>query len=395
MNSISKTDDNRFGLLHGGLFDSFFNWRGENEAKTNRRKVIVFIALTFIPMFLLCLVQNLALPPTVKVPLIFDIAEMTRFLIVGPFLILAEKLIEPWLVQVTECARNRIVAKTEIANFDKIIDTADRCRDSYLAELLIFLATFAWQAVDAHNQSSILLSSWQTIQNGTEPSFAWYFYAYFAKPFYRFLWLRWLWRYFIWSVILVKMSFLKLSIRPTHPDGLGGLEFIVVGHNKFNLLSFAFGMQAASILADQIVFGGRTLMSFRYDLVGFVLIVAVIFLSPLLVFTLKLAEAKRLAVFEYGALADDYVSRFHEKWVGAENRLSGEGEQQALLGSSDIQSLADLSNSFKVVREMKTCLVSKDNISAFVLATLIPFSPLLLTVYPFDELLNHLLKTLM
>lgn len=170
---------------------------------------------------------------------------------------------------------------------------------------------------------------------------------------------------------------------------LGGLEFIIAGHSKFAVLAFAFGMQAASVLADQIIFEGKTLMSFRYDLIGFVLLVSAIFLTPLLVFSLKLAQEKRLAIFQYGALADDYVAEFHTKWIKHNDK------KENLLGTSDIQSLADLSNSFNVVREMRTCLISKNNISTFALATLLPFSPLLLTVYPFDELLNHLLKSLM
>jgi hypothetical protein len=66
-----------------------------------------------------------------------------------------------------------------------------------------------------------------------------------------------------------------------------------------------------------------------------------------------------------------------------------------LLGTSDIQSLADIGNSYLVVREMKTCLIGKETLMAFVVTTLLPFAPLILTVYPFDELLRHVLKAMM
>lgn len=98
---------------------------------------------------------------------------------------------------------------------------------------------------------------------------------------------------------------------------------------------------------------------------------------------------KRCGLFEYGGLADDYVSRFHLKWI--EHDTSAED----LLGSADIQSLADLDNSYNIVREMKTCLITKSTVASFATATLIPFTPLLLSVYPFDDLLKHLLKIIM
>ncbi len=92
-------------------------------------------------------------------------------------------------------------------------------------------------------------------------------------------------------------------------------------------------------------------------------------------------------MLEYGALADQYTKEFHEKWIEGKR-----DDNEALIGSSDIQSLADLANSFEVVESMKSVIVSKATIMAFVLASLLPFTPLLLTVYPFDELLARLLK---
>ena len=57
---------------------------------------------------------------------------------------------------------------------------------------------------------------------------------------------------------------------------------------------------------------------------------------------------------EYGLLARRYVAGFREKWIADSSTSSEE-----LLGSGDIQSLADLSNSFSVIREMKIVLIDK------------------------------------
>jgi len=61
------------------------------------------------------------------------------------------------------------------------------------------------------------------------------------------------------------------------------------------------------------------------------------------------------------------------------------------VGSGDIQSLADLGNSFEVVRTMRIAPVTKEAILQLVVATLAPIVPLALTMMPLEELLKTLL----
>ena len=65
-------------------------------------------------------------------------------------------------------------------------------------------------------------------------------------------------------------------------------------------------------------------------------------------FAPQLAQAKRTGLREYGTLAQRYVSEFDTKWL-----RGGAPADESILGSGDIQSLADLGNSFEVVR---TCV---------------------------------------
>ena len=70
-------------------------------------------------------------------------------------------------------------------------------------------------------------------------------------------------------------------------------------------------------------------------------------LAPLFFFVTQLAEAKRTGLREYGIVASRYVADFRRKWIEGHA-----AKDEALVGTADIQSLADLSNSFDVVREM-------------------------------------------
>lgn len=69
----------------------------------------------------------------------------------------------------------------------------------------------------------------------------------------------------------------------------------------------------------------------------------IILLAPLLVFSPKLLMTKRRGLLEYSALANEYTQSFDRKWIRKENP-----EGELLLGSADIQSLADLGNSFEL-----------------------------------------------
>ena len=81
------------------------------------------------------------------------------------------------------------------------------------------------------------------------------------------------------------------------------------------------------------------------------------------------------------------MDEFEVKWVG-------HSESEELMGSGDIQSLADLGNSYGVVGEMRAVPVKLDDITLLAAATAAPFVPLLLTVFSLEELVMRLVRVL-
>jgi hypothetical protein len=100
-----------------------------------------------------------------------------------------------------------------------------------------------------------------------------------------------------------------------------------------------------------------------------------------------LRRVKRHGLHEYGALATTYTSSFHKKWIKGENP-----DHEVLLGTGDIQSLADLGNSFSIIDKMKPIPIDPLDLLHLVVASLLPMVPLLLTVMPLKDLLKLLLK---
>jgi hypothetical protein len=64
------------------------------------------------------------------------------------------------------------------------------------------------------------------------------------------------------------------------------------------------------------------------------------------------------------------------------------------MGSQDIQALADLGNSYDLVRAMRISLVTKESLLQIALATFVPIAPLALTMMPWDEVLRALVGVL-
>ena len=99
------------------------------------------------------------------------------------------------------------------------------------------------------------------------------------------------------------------------------------------------------------------LMRRRILFFALVVFLLIIVLGPLLLFLPHLAAARRIGLREYGTLAQRYVRGFDDKWLRG-RAPAGE----PLIGSADIQSLADLGNSYQIVREMRTVPFTKDTV---------------------------------
>jgi len=89
---------------------------------------------------------------------------------------------------------------------------------------------------------------------------------------------------------------------------------------------------------------------------------------------------------EYGGLAQRYVREFDQKWLRGRAPTD-----EPLVGSGDIQSLADLGNSFEIGNGMKPVPFGKDTLLQLALISLAPVAPLVLTMIPLGELLDRFL----
>jgi hypothetical protein len=83
------------------------------------------------------------------------------------------------------------------------------------------------------------------------------------------------------------------------------------------------------------------------------------------------------------------VEVFEQKWIRRESSSLDD-----LLGTADIQSLADFANSYAVIREMRSVPFGLQDITRLAAASAAPLVPLLLTVFSPEELILRIIKVI-
>ena len=80
--------------------------------------------------------------------------------------------------------------------------------------------------------------------------------------------LRWYVRLFLWFRLLAHVARLDLRLDAAHPDRAGGLGFVGNSAYAFAPILLAQGALLAGVIANRIFHDGRTLLSFKVDIVG-------------------------------------------------------------------------------------------------------------------------------
>jgi hypothetical protein len=382
-----------FSLVQGGPL--FHLWRrthlSGDDLEWMRRRLVTLTLVAWLPLLVLSVAEGHAWGRGVQLTFLRDMETHVRLLIALPLLILAELIVHQRLRPLVAQFSNRgLIRDAAKSKFDAALASAGSLRNSITAELLLLALVygvgvlFVWRT-----QVALDMTSWygEGLAGELRPSWAGWWLGCVSLPLFQFLLLRWYYRLFIWARFLWQVSRLELNIMPLHPDRCGGLGFLAMSASAFSPVLFAQGALLAGVLAGRIFYAGAKLTEFKLEPIGLAAIVLLTVLGPLLAFTPKLAAAKRVGLREAGALAQVYVRTFDHKWL-----RGGAPAEEPLIGSSDIQSLADLGNSLTVVREMRVAPFTMQTVLQLVVSTLLPVAPLLVTMIPLEELLKRLLK---
>jgi hypothetical protein len=306
-----------------------------------------------------------------------------RLLVTIPLFFACEGRLDPHLARfVGVIVRSRVVPTPALPRLASEIAFISRWRDSWAPEAICLLAAML---VTALMPRMYLMGETVRATGGVGFTADWYWLV--CMTLFRFVTLRWFWHLCLWWHFLWYISRLGLHLIPTHPDRTGGLGYVAVVHRQFALLILALSASQAATFADRISLGGMTLRDFYPQIAALLLLYAALFLAPLFMFYPLLAACRSKGEAEYGEFASRYVNAFDRKWVHAATPA-----EEPLLGTPDMQSLADLINSITAARSMRLVPVSLDLVQWLAMAALLPMLPLVLLIYPFTSLATKLFE---
>ena len=385
-NLLDKLHD--FSLVLGGPTYQFFrkSHLAGDALEMLYRRLIIITLLAWLPLLLLSTISS-STGSVGRLSFFHDVEVHVRFLVALPVLIAAELIVHSRIRPVVHrFVERRIVILQDLPRFERAIDSAVSFRNSIPIELGLLLLVYTLGLWLWRSRIAIVAPTWYALPGGRwhlTPAGVWYVFV--SIPILQFLLLRWYLRLFIWFRFLWQVSRIDLNLVPTHPDRCAGLAFLGRSAYAFGPVLFAQGAMLAGLVAARVLYRGESLTSFKLQIGGFIVFFVVAILGPLVMFTPGMARAKRKGLADYGLLAQRYVESFEQKWV-----LGHPAEQ--LLGSADIQSLADLGNSYAVVNEMRSIPFGLQDITRLAVATAAPLLPLMLTIFSPEELIMRVIK---
>ncbi len=377
-----------FSLVTGGpLFLIFRKSHLSGEALEHiYRRVIIVTLLTWLPLLLLASTEKEGVVLFLK-----DVEVHARLLVALPSLIAGELLVHSWIRSVVRAFVNRrLISSSDIPRFHEAMESAMRLRNSPAISIAILIVVYTVGPWIWGNRVSIGIATWYALPGGRwRLTAAGYWYVFVSIPLVQFLLLSWYMRFFNWCRFLWRVSRIKLNLIATHPDHRAGLGFLGRSAYAFSPVLFAQGAMLAGVVASRVLHRGEALMSFKLQILGFDVLFVLAVLGPLLVFSPQIAMAKTKGLAIYGRLGQTYVENFERKWIDEGPPPVGD-----LLGTSDIQTLADLSNSYSIVSAMRIFPFGLEDISRLAVTTAAPFAPLLLTVFSLEELVMRIIRVL-
>jgi hypothetical protein len=314
------------------------------------------------------------------------IAVHARLLLAIPLFFVGETALDAKLREfLALMARPEVAGEKALPELERVAAQLSKWKDSWLPDGVCLLAAVALPLIETRTGVPIESEPGRAL---SEAPLAALWYALFCLPLFRFLLFRWLWRILLYWTLLWRLAKMDLDLSPAHPDGSGGLGYLEIVQTRFAPLALAISIIVAATFAEEIALGHTTLAEVYPALAATLLIDCALFLAPPCIFLVKLRACREKGLRDYSALSSRYVHAFERKWI------YGAPTDEPLLGTPDLQSLADLSNSVSVLRKMRLAPISLRLVAAIAAAAVAPMLPLLLFDYPLTDLARMLFRKL-
>lgn len=348
------------------------------------RRALIAMLVAWLPLAMIALADGSFLLPGHR-GFGVDIGAHARCLAAIPLLILAESL---WVPRVDAIVRNFLaggfVPDHERKRFDDAIASTLAWRDSAAAGFAIVVLALAISLSLLRLIPESAVPIWHRASvAGAVFSRAGWWHALVSLPLLLCLVLGWIWRLVLWTRLLAKLARLDLRLVASHPDGAAGLMFVGYSVRAAALVGMGLSAIVAGSVANHVVHAGTPLAEYRYYVGALVLVVVALVAGPTSVFSRRLLDAWRHGLFEYGALADRVGLAFERRWMA-----KTPPEKGSPLEVPDFSATTDLYAIVANVYAMQFAPLDLRSVVLLILATLLPFVPVVFAAAPLDDVVK-------
>jgi hypothetical protein len=356
---------------------------------------IFILCLTWLPLVIITAIDGTLYSGT-GLPFLKDLAIQGRLLVGIFMLILIKHLVYRHIPRVLQYIAEVLIPPNEKERFiSGPLRLAKKRTDSKWSEIILVLgiAIFAFSPADpaslfmTQRESGTWLIS---LKDGKETlSFAGKWAQYISIPIFQFLLLRWLWRYLVWIILLFRISKVNLILKPTHPDGSGGIGIIFLAQRNFLLFFVACGMAISCVMINFLLHTGISFETLKIQILGFIIFSIIMIILPLLFFIRKLAKTKYDGQLELSRAGLNMSNKYEEEWVkpmGSEKIIAED--------TVDPSTQVDYSGVYLLLQELRIIPIRLGDIMIMAFSLYLPFIPIFFIEFSVVELLQKLMGLL-
>ena len=348
-------------------------------------RALLAAVLGWPPLLMLSSVEGLAWSGNPRESFLLDLSSYGRYAIASPVFVLAGAVYVPYLTAaVRQLVETGIVADEDLPAYQRLVESTRTLLASHWIELLLLVIAVivAITVVPLYPAGQ---SSWfSPIRNGEmHLSLAGWWRTLVSQPLFLSLTVVWLWRALVWVRFVARVAGLNLRLIASHPDQLGGLRFMILPLRGFAVLAFGIGAIAASDIAEKVLLDGRPLIAYKYAIGVQVVSTLMFFGGPMLLLMKPLTTLKARGTLDYGRLASEVGHQFERKWIARD----ASGSPQAL-DVPDFSATTDLFAIAANVRSINVFVLDLELTLMIVLASLLPYVPVIFAVLPLDEIVR-------
>jgi hypothetical protein len=356
---------------------------------------ILVLCLSWLPLVIFTAIDGTLYSGT-GLPFLEDIAIQGR-LFVGIFiLILIKHIVYRRIPRVLQYISEVLIPPNDKEHFiSGALQRAKKSTDSKWSEIILLLVV-SILALSPTDPTSLFLAqresgSWLiSLKDGKEVlSFAGNWAQYISIPIFQFLLLRWLWRYIVWVILLYRISKINLTLKPTHPDGSGGIGIIFLAQRNFLMFFVACGLVISCVMINFLLNKGISFDTLKIQILGFIIFSIILIVFPLLFFMGKLARTKYEGLLELSKAGINLSKKYEDEWVkpmGNEKKIAED--------TVDPSIQVDYSGVYLLLQELRILPIRVGDIMIMAFALYLPFIPLFFIQFSIVELLQKLMGLL-